>query len=588
MRGISGGERKRVSIAEMMITNACVCSWDNTTRGLDASTAVDYARSLRILTDIHKMTTFVSLYQASENIYQQFDKVMVINEGRCVYFGPASAARAYFEGLGYLEKPRQTTPDYLTGCTDPFEREYKSGRSDADTPSTADAQVEAFNKSTFASQLDAEMVEYRKEIEQEKQVYDDFLQAVKDSKRRVSRRSVYSIPFYLQVWALMNRQFFLKWQDKFSLCVSYATSITVAIILGTVWLNLPKTSAGAFTRGGLLFIALLFNAFQAFGELASTMVGRPIVNKHRAYTFHRPSALWIAQILVDLAFAAVQITIFSIMVYFMCGLVRDAGAFFTFVLMVISGYLAMTLFFRTVGCLCPNFDVAIRLAALIITLFVLTSGYLIQYQSEQVWLRWVYYLNSLGLGFSALMMNEFKRIDLTCVGSSLIPYGPGYTDIAHQVCTLPGSSPGSNFVTGAAYIEHGFSYDPKDLWRNWGIIVALIVGFLIANAFLGEYVKWGAGGKTVTYYRKEDKETKGLNEELQERRNRRNRKEESQSTSDLNIASKAVLTWEGVNYDVPVPSGQLRLLRDVFGYVKPGELTALMGASVSQASLFLI
>ena len=116
MRGISGGERKRVSIAEMMVTSACICAWDNTTRGLDASTALDYAKSLRIMTNIYKTTTFVSLYQASENIYGQFDKVMVIDEGRQVFFGPAKEARAYFEGLGFKEKPRQTTPDYLTGC----------------------------------------------------------------------------------------------------------------------------------------------------------------------------------------------------------------------------------------------------------------------------------------------------------------------------------------------------------------------------------------------------------------------------------------------------------------------------------------
>lgn len=116
MRGISGGERKRVSIAEMMVTSACICAWDNTTRGLDASTALDYAKSLRIMTNIYKTTTFVSLYQASENIYSQFDKVMVIDEGRQVFFGAAREARAYFEGLGFKEKPRQTTPDYLTGC----------------------------------------------------------------------------------------------------------------------------------------------------------------------------------------------------------------------------------------------------------------------------------------------------------------------------------------------------------------------------------------------------------------------------------------------------------------------------------------
>lgn len=66
VRGISGGERKRVSLAETMITGGSVYSYDNSTRGLDASTALDYAKSLRIITNIYRTTTFVSLYQASE------------------------------------------------------------------------------------------------------------------------------------------------------------------------------------------------------------------------------------------------------------------------------------------------------------------------------------------------------------------------------------------------------------------------------------------------------------------------------------------------------------------------------------------
>ncbi|CAN9112620.1 unnamed protein product [Alternaria alternata] len=580
VRGVSGGERKRVSIAETMITGASLMSWDNSTRGLDASTAVDYARSLRVLTNIYKTTTFVSLYQASENIYKCFDKVMVIDSGRQVYFGPAQEARAYFEGLGFLEKPRQTTPDYLTGCTDPFEREFKPGMSEKDVPSTPEALAEAFKQSETAARLDAEMVAYKAQMDQEKHVYDDFQLAVKESKRHAPQKSVYSIPFYLQVWALAKRQFLLKWQDKFALVVSWITSISIAIITGTVWLDLPDTSAGAFTRGGVLFIALLFNAFQAFSELASTMLGRPIINKHRAFTFHRPSALWIAQIGVDLLFASVQILVFSIIVYFMTNLVRDAGAFFTFALVIITGYLAMTLFFRTVGCLCPDFDVAIRLAATIITLFVLTSGYLIQWQSEQVWLRWIFYINALGLGFSALMMNEFSRLDLTCAGSSLVPSGPGYDNLDAQVCTLPGSEAGNPIVSGTNYIKTSFSWDPSDLWMHYGIMVALIVGFLLANAFLGEFVKWGAGGRTVTFFVKENKELKELNAKLQEKRDKRNRKEDSSDQgSDLNIASKAVLTWEDLCYDVPVPSGELRLLNNIYGYVKPGQLTALMGAS---------
>jgi ATP-binding cassette subfamily G (WHITE) protein 2 (SNQ2) len=579
VRGVSGGERKRVSIAEMMVTAGSVCAWDNSTRGLDASTALDYAKSLRIMTNIYKITTFVSLYQASENIYKQFDKVLVIDSGKQVYFGPAGEARKYFEGLGFKEKPRQTTPDFLTGCTDEFEREYADGRSAQDAPHSPETLAEAFNNSKFSTLLSEQMTQYRKAIAEDKQRHDDFQTAVHDSKRRGASKSVYSIPYYLQIWALMQRQYLIKWQDKFSLVVSWITSIVIAIVLGTVWLNLPKTSAGAFTRGGLLFISLLFNAFQAFSELASTMIGRPIVNKHKAYTFHRPSALWIAQIIVDLAFSAVQILIFSIIVYFMCGLVRDAGAFFTFYIVIVTGYLAMTLFFRTIGCLCPDFDYAIKFAATIITFFIITSGYIIQYQSEKVWIRWIYWINALGLGFSALMENEFSRLTLTCTSESLIPSGPGYDSIANQVCTLPGSVPGTDQVSGSSYITTGFAYLPKDLWRNFGIIIALIVAFLITNATLGEWLTFGAGGNTAKVFQKPNKERDELNAALVAKRDARRSTKEDAAASEMNINSKSILTWEGLNYDVPTPAGQLRLLNNIYGYVKPGELTALMGAS---------
>ncbi|EHL03106.1 putative ABC transporter G family member 11 [Glarea lozoyensis 74030] len=580
VRGVSGGERKRVSIAEMMVTSGTVCAWDNSTRGLDASTALDYAKSLRVMTNIYKTTTFVSLYQASENIYKQFDKVLVIDSGKQVYFGPTTEARAYFEGLGFKEKPRQTTPDYLTGCTDEFERDYAPGRSAENAPNSPESLAQAFKESKFSTLLSNEMNDYRASIAADQQRIEDFKVAVHDNKRKyTSSKSVYNVPYYLQIWALMQRQYLIKWQDKFSLVVSWITSITIAIVLGTVWLDLPQTSAGAFTRGGLLFISLLFNAFTAFAELASTMLGRPIVNKHKAYAFHRPSALWIAQILVDVAFSAVQIMVFSIMVYFMCGLVRDAGAFFTFYIVIVCGYLAMTLFFRTVGCLCPDFDYAIKFAATIITFFVITSGYIIQYQSEKVWIRWIYLINALGLGFSALMENEFSRIDLRCGPDSLIPSGPGYTDINHQVCTLPGSVPGTDIVSGSAYITQGFSYSPSDLWRNFGIIVALIVAFLISNATLGEWLTFGAGGNAAKVFQKPNKERDELNAALVAKRDARRGQKGEAEGSEINLNSKAVLTWEGLNYDVPTPAGQLRLLNNIYGYVRPGELTALMGAS---------
>lgn len=579
VRGVSGGERKRVSIAEMMITSACILSWDNSTRGLDASTALDFVKSLRVQTNLYKTSTFVSLYQASENIYKLFDKVLVIDSGKQVYFGPTKDARSYFEGLGFLPRPRQTTPDYVTGCTDEFERAYSEGYSPSNAPHSPETLADAFQKSIHTERLTTEMKEYRDTLHEKSAKHDDFKTAVRESKRGGATRSVYSVGFHLQIWALMKRQFALKMQDKLGLGLSWARAIVIAIVLGTLYFDLGQTSASAFSKGGLLFVSLLFNAFQAFSELGSTMTGRPIVNKHKAYAFHRPSALWIGQIFVDTAFSATQILVFSIIVYFMTNLNRTAGAFFTYYLLILVGNIAMTLYFRIIGCLSPDFDYAIKFAVVTVTLFILTSGYLIQYQSQQVWLRWIFWINALGLAFASMMANEFGSSQMECSSESLIPSGPGYTDINAQVCTLPGSTAGNIQVDGAAYITQGFSYASEDLWRNFGIIMAIIIFFLAMNVVLGEFVKYGMGGNTAKVYAKPDDERKKLNDTLAEKRLERQKSKETNQDAALPINSTSVLTWEDLKYDVPVPGGTRRLLDGVYGYCKPGQLTALMGAS---------
>lgn len=91
----------------------------SSTRGLDASTALEFGRALRIATDMARITTIVSIYQAGETLYQLFDKVCVIYEGRMAYYGPADKARQYFIDMGYEPANRQTTPDFLVAVSSP-------------------------------------------------------------------------------------------------------------------------------------------------------------------------------------------------------------------------------------------------------------------------------------------------------------------------------------------------------------------------------------------------------------------------------------------------------------------------------------
>lgn len=102
IRGVSGGERKRVSIAEMALSGSPIACWDNSTRGLDAATALEFVRSLRISSNVASMCHAVAIYQASQTIFDVFDKAIVLYEGRQIYFGPIGKAKQYFENMGWV------------------------------------------------------------------------------------------------------------------------------------------------------------------------------------------------------------------------------------------------------------------------------------------------------------------------------------------------------------------------------------------------------------------------------------------------------------------------------------------------------
>ncbi|GAA5932006.1 hypothetical protein JCM1841_003594 [Sporobolomyces salmonicolor] len=585
VRGVSGGERKRVSIAEMMVARGAVCSWDNSTRGLDASTALDYAKSLRILTDVHSQATIVTLYQASEGIFEQFDKVLLIDQGQQVYFGPTKEARQYMMSLGYADLPRQTTPDYLTGCTDENERRLASDRTEADVPSTPSELAAAYKKSHIYARMVAERDQFLEQCEVDAAARREFEEAVVTDKRRgVSKKSVYTASFLAQVWALTIRQFQLKAQDRVDLGVSWTTTIVVALIAGSVYFQLPQTASGAFTRGGAIFMGLLFNAFQGFNELPSQMLGRAIVQRHRQFAFYRPSAVTIAGQLADLPNSLLQMAVFSTILYLMVGLVYDAGAWFTYYLIVVAGYLSVASLFRLFGTICGNYDQASRLASAVVTVLILYSGYLVPIFSQKRWLFWLSYLNPVQFAFSSAMSNEFKRIDLTCDSNYIFPHNIGSLAIypdgvgPNQVCTIAGSVAGSAVVRGRDYIYQSFQYEIGQQWRQWGICLVFWFGFSVIQALLAEKLKHGADMPAINIFAKENKERKDLNESLQKNKLAFRRGEVEQA--DLgDIAHTRPFTWEDLTYTVPVPGGQRQLLDHVFGYVKPGQLTALMGSS---------
>jgi ABC-type multidrug transport system permease subunit len=158
----------------------------------------------------------------------------------------------------------------------------------------------------------------------------------------------------------------------------------------------------------------------------------------------------------------------------MAGLTRDAGAFFTYFIIVYFTFLALSSFFRFLGSISFSFDTAARMASALVMSMVLYSGYMIPEPAMKRWLVWIYHINPVNYAFSALMANEFKRLDILCEGGFILPNGPGYPTTLgpNQICTLRGSKPGNPIVSGADYIAASFNYQTNNVWRNFGIEVS--------------------------------------------------------------------------------------------------------------------
>lgn len=200
------------------------------------------------------------------------------------------------------------------------------------------------------------------------------------------------------------------------------------------------------------------------------------------------------------------------------------------------------------------------------------KGYLIPFEKMHVWFRWIFYLNPGAYAFEALMANEFQGLELECVAPDYIPYGSGYSDTIspNRGCSVVGSSNG--IIDGEAYIGQQFHYSYHHIWRSFGILVGMWLFFIFLTS-LGFELRNSQSGSSVLLYKRGSEKKQRMDEE----------KGNTSSTATevaLNGSVKqSTFTWNHLDYHVPFQGAKKQLLHQVFGYVKPGNLVALMGSS---------
>ncbi|KAI8885476.1 hypothetical protein K501DRAFT_293450 [Backusella circina FSU 941] len=568
VRGLSGGEQQ-------MTTSSTINCWDCSTRGLDSASALDYVRSLRLMTDVFKKTTITSLYQASNSIYSLFDKILLLDEGHCLYFGPINQAKPYFEKLGFYCPKRKSTPDFLTGLSNPNEREIILGFEET-APRFAHEFEKHYLESDIYKQMMTELQEYERIIEKEKPS-DMFREAMNDEhQKRASNKTPYTASFFQQVKALTIRQYHINITDQAALISRYGTILIQGLITASCFFQMGNDGAGAFSKGGAIFFALLFNSFISQSELVAFLMGRPILEKHKQFALYRPSAFYIAQVVMDVPYAFVQVILFQACAYFMMGLRLTAEALLTFFVVLFFMNMTMNGFFRYFGASFSNFFLATQISGVFLIGCMNYTGYTITYSDMHPWLSWIYWVNPLTYSYKTLLINELSGQDFSCEGpNNAVPYGPGYDDWDYKVCIMKGGKPGENFVRGDDYLNEYLSYNPSHKWvPDFIVVIGFFIFFTVVTALSMEFNKLSKSTSLTKLYLP-GKAPKARSSEEMERRLQQAELESGMES----VSSGTTFSWQDMDYTVPVKGGELKLLDKVSGLVKPGHLTALMGSS---------
>ncbi|KAL1892603.1 ATP-binding cassette transporter snq2 [Sporothrix stenoceras] len=590
VRGVSGGERKRVSIIECLATRASVYSWDNSTRGLDASTALEWAKALRAMTDVLGLSTIVTLYQAGNGIFNLFDKVLVLDEGKEIFYGPAKEAKGFMENLGFVYTDGANVGDFLTGVTVPTERQIRPGWENR-FPRTPEAIREAYQESRIYKEAIAEY-----NYPQTQEAADrtaDFQESVAwEKSKHLPRGSNLTTSFWAQVMFCTRRQYQILWGEKSTFIIRQVLSCVMALLAGSCFYNAPDDSAGLFVKGGALFFAILYNSMAAMSEVTESFKGRPILTKHKTFAMHHPAAFCIAQITADIPVLLFQCSIFAVVIYWMVGLKQTAQAFFIFWSILFTTTLCLTALFRCIGAAFGSFEAASKISGTAIKGLVMYAGYMIPKPKIKNWFLELYYTNPFAYAFQAALSNEFHGQHINCVGNNLVPSGPGYenTDPANRACAgVGGAEPGADYVTGDNYLA-SLHYHHSSLWRNYGVLWGWWGFFAVLTIFFtSRWKATGSQGSSLLIPReslkahqkaagKHDEEA-NVAEKSVARTTAADTPDATTNTDENLVRNTSIFTWKNLTYTVNTPSGERVLLDNVNGWVKPGMLGALMGSS---------
>ena len=609
-RGVSGGEKKRVTVGEGLITAARVLALDEISTGLDSSVTFDVIKSLRARAQRQGLAVVVALLQPTPETVALFDDVILLREGAVVYHGAREELPAYLRGQGFLlpaaagteagGEGEEDLADWLSELlTYPLRRHAKdvaregggsaggglslrlpaSGElgAAAPTPSAPPLTTAAMAAAWQASPLRAHNLRADKG-------------AQPPALTTPAARAQYGVPYVHSALShassLLARQVRLLSANSLFVFIRIFSAFFMAIVFGGLYWQGGVDDG--LNKYGLYLNCVMQLLFTNISEMSGAVEGKFIGYRQVANGVYPAWTFPLASILAHIPLALAEALCFGCVSYFMVGLTYEASRFFFFILVIFLIDVFAATMFRLFAFAAPTLVSAQAGPMPIIALVIMFCGFMVA-RSKMGWMEFIYWANPAAWAIMSLAQNEFyaPRYSIRAGGPGTPTLGESYLSLMDQQLNPVYLWAGVLYIIAATLVlmALGFlAFATVRYDRNMGSARAVEEG-----------APQGALALTLGGSSSSSSSSSGSLDALPSAASAVDLtltpSVPSPLSTTLGTASASsvlpftplALAWRDLTYTVQLSAraggGHRQLLMGITGYAKPGRLLALMGAS---------
>ncbi|KAL5572991.1 hypothetical protein UlMin_022588 [Ulmus minor] len=387
MRGVSGGERKRVSIGQEMLINPSLLFLDEPTSGLDSTTAQRIVSTLWELAQGGR-TIVMTIHQPSSRLFYMFHKVLLLSEGNTLYFGNGAAVMDYFAGIGYSPSVAMNPSDFLLDLANGV----TLNGSQEDQASVKNRLIAAYKLSLY-EKVKAEIQEVNHITESQQDGCED------------RKFTEWPTTWCQQFSVLLRRGIKERRHQSFS-GLTIAQVLFVSFLCGLLWWQVDD--AHLQDQIGLLYFMSGFWGFFALAQAIFTFPqDRKMLAKERSSGMYRLSSYFIARTVGDLPMELILPTVFVIISYWMAGLRASASSFLIALVAILLCVLVSQGLGLALGALIMDLKSANTLGSVIMMMFLLTGGYYVQH--VPFFVSWIQDISMSRYTYKLLLGSQYTR-----------------------------------------------------------------------------------------------------------------------------------------------------------------------------------